>query len=106
MQVFPDFYQSAVEFSQRPPIDEIANEQIAYYNEKVFGRFIELAFNMKLHEIRRALQYTARLLALTLQLDPPDCSNLGEDPEDVKIEEFLGLQTYNPSLLPYLEWLA
>ena len=24
----------------------------------------------------------------------------------VKIEEFLGLQTYNAQLLPYLEWLA
>ena len=55
MLVFPDYYQMAVEFSQRPPTGEEVNEQIAYYNQKVFGRFIELAFNMKLHEISRAV---------------------------------------------------
>ena len=76
----------AVEFSQSPPIDADGGEpsqQVKYYNEKVFGKFLGLAFNLKLHEIKRAVQYAARFLALSLQLDPPDCSNLGEDPEDV-----------------------
>ena len=27
--------------------------------------------------------YVAKFLALNLELDPPDCSGLGEDPEDV-----------------------
>jgi len=76
----------AVEFSQNPPINNDgleSGQQIKYYNEKVFGKFLLLAFNFKLHEIKREVQYTARFLALNLQLDPPDCSNLGEDPEDV-----------------------
>lgn len=92
MLVFPDYYQMAVEFSQNPPIEaEGIGEQIQYYNEKVFSKFIELAFNLKLHEIKRAVQYAARFLALKMQHDAPDCSGLGDDPEDVKIEEFLGL---------------
>ena len=55
MLVFPDFYNMAVEFSQRAPIGDSTNEQITFYNEKVFGSFLELAFNMKLHEISRAV---------------------------------------------------
>ena len=30
--------------------------------------------------------YVAKFLALNLELDPPDCSGLGEDPEDVSIQ--------------------
>lgn len=58
----------AVEFSQNPPIDTEGElgQQIKYYNEKVFGKFLELAFNLKLHEIKRAVQYAARFLALNL----------------------------------------
>ena len=36
MMVFPDYYQIAVDYSQNPPIDT-DNEQIKFYNEKVFG---------------------------------------------------------------------
>lgn len=35
--------------------------------------------------------YVAKFLALNLELDPPDCTGLGDDPEDVKIEEYIGL---------------
>jgi hypothetical protein len=52
------------------------------------------------------VQYVAKFLALNLELDPPDCSNLGDDPDDVKIEEFLGVQTYNSQLLSYLDWIC
>ena len=38
---------------------------------------------MNLHQIRDTVMYVAKFLALNLELDPPDCSNLGEDPEDV-----------------------
>lgn len=27
--------------------------------------------------------YVAKFLAINLELDPPDCSGLGDDPEDV-----------------------
>jgi hypothetical protein len=59
----------AVEFSQNPPIDSDGVElgqQIKYYNEKVFGKFLLLAFNFKLHEIKRAVQYASRFFALNL----------------------------------------
>lgn len=46
---------------------------------------------MSLHQIRDAVMYVAKFLAINLELDPPDCSGLGDDPEDVKIEEYIGL---------------
>ena len=63
--------------------EAISDPQTVYYNEKVFGPFLSLKFNMKLEEIREAVMYVAKFLALNLELDPPDCSGLGEDPEDV-----------------------
>lgn len=54
-----------------------------FFNEKVFSPFLEEEFNLELHQIRPAVQYVAKFLALNLELDPPDCSNLGDDPEDV-----------------------
>ena len=38
---------------------------------------------MSLHQIRDAVMYVAKFLAINLELDPPDCSGLGDDPEDV-----------------------
>ena len=38
---------------------------------------------MSLHQIRDAVMYVSKFLAINLELDPPDCSGLGEDPEDV-----------------------
>ena len=29
------------------------------------------------------MKYVSKFLALNLELDPPDCSNLGDNPEDV-----------------------
>ena len=46
---------------------------------------------MRLHQIREAVKYVSKFLALNLELEPPDCSGLGDDPEDVKIEEYIGL---------------
>ena len=46
---------------------------------------------MRLQDIREAVKYVAKFLALNLELEPPDCSGLGDDPEDVKIEEYIGL---------------
>ena len=57
--------------------------QIVYYNDKVFSPFLEQHFNMQLHQIRGAVMYVSKFLALNLELDPPDCSGLGDDPEDV-----------------------
>lgn len=54
-----------------------------YYNEKVFGPFLEAYFDMRLHQIREAVMYVAKFLAINLELDPPDCTGLGEEPEDV-----------------------
>jgi len=66
--------------------------------------------------------YVSKFLALNLELDPPDCAGLGDDPEDVsgtsvgahsfftsvqvKIEEYLGLQTMNSNMLNYLDWIV
>ena len=68
--------------------------------------------------------YVSKFLALNLEIDPPDCSGLGEDPEDVsidfsmefeccsfiliqvKIEEYIGLQTSNTHMLTYLDWIV
>lgn len=70
--------------------------------------------------------YVSKFLAINLELDPPDCSGLGEDPEDVsrrkiieivayrvfmfeikvKIEEYIGLQTANSNMLNYLDWIV
>ena len=38
---------------------------------------------MRLHQIREAVMYVAKFLAINLELDPPDCAGLGDDPEDV-----------------------
>ena len=35
--------------------------------------------------------YVAKFLALNLELDPPDCTGLGEDPEDVSMTAPHGL---------------
>lgn len=32
--------------------------------------------------------YVAKFLAINLELDPPDCAGLGEDPEDVSTFPF------------------
>ena len=61
---------------------------------------------MRLHQIREAVKYVAKFLALNLELEPPDCSGLGDDPEDVKIEEYIGLQTANSNMLNYLDWIV
>jgi len=50
--------------------------------------------------------YVSKFLALNLELDPPDYSDLGTDPEEVKIEEFLGFQTSNTQMLQYLDWIV
>jgi len=42
---------------------------------------------MSLHQIRDAVMYVAKFLAINLELDPPDCSGLGDDPEDVSISK-------------------
>ena len=57
--------------------------QTVYYNDKVFSPFLEQKFGMGLHQIRDAVMYVAKFLAINLELDPPDCSGLGDDPEDV-----------------------
>lgn len=49
----------------------------------MFTPFLESAFDMKLVEIREAVFYVAKFMGLNLELEPPDCSALGEDPEDV-----------------------
>ena len=41
---------------------------------------------MKLHEIRQAVMYVSKFLAINLELDPPDCTGLGDDPEDVSFK--------------------
>ena len=41
---------------------------------------------MKLHEIRQAVMYVSKFLAINLELDPPDCTGLGDDPEDVSLK--------------------
>ena len=61
---------------------------------------------MRLHQIREAVKYVSKFLALNLELEPPDCSGLGDDPEDVKIEEYIGLQTANSNMLNYLDWIV
>ena len=38
---------------------------------------------MSLHQIRDAVMYVSKFLAINLELDPPDCTGLGDDPEDV-----------------------
>eukprot|EP00353_Schmidingerella_taraikaensis_P014954 CAMPEP_0185617094 /NCGR_PEP_ID=MMETSP0436-20130131/42293_1 /TAXON_ID=626734 ORGANISM="Favella taraikaensis, Strain Fe Narragansett Bay" /NCGR_SAMPLE_ID=MMETSP0436 /ASSEMBLY_ACC=CAM_ASM_000390 /LENGTH=65 /DNA_ID=CAMNT_0028254405 /DNA_START=525 /DNA_END=722 /DNA_ORIENTATION=- len=61
---------------------------------------------MQLHQIREPVMYVSKFLALNLELDPPDCAGLGDDPEDIKIEEYLGLQTANTNMLNYLDWIV
>ena len=61
--------------------------QISFYNDKVFGPFLEEHFQMKLQQIRPAVMYVSKFLALNLELDPPDYSNLGENPEDVSFAQ-------------------
>jgi len=58
------------------------------YNNEVFEGFLNICFDMKLSQIKTAVMYVAKFLALNLQLEPPEC-NLGDDPEQVLIEEFL-----------------
>ena len=57
--------------------------QIVYYNDKVFSPFLESRFAMQLHQIRDAVMYVSKFLAINLEIDPPDCTGLGDDPEDV-----------------------
>lgn len=63
--------------------DANLDPQIVYYNDKVFSPFLEEKFNLRLHQIRDAVMYVSKFLALNLELDPPDCTGLGDDPEDV-----------------------
>ena len=59
-----------------------------YYNDKVFAPFLESHFAMQLYQIREAVKYVAKFLALNLELEPPDCTGLGDNPEDVSLTIF------------------
>ncbi len=58
---------------------------------------------MSLHQIRDAVMYVSKFLAINLELDPPDCSGLGDDPEDVSISsQFKIFLSYKFSLFKSL----
>ena len=63
--------------------------QIVYYNDKVFSPFLQEHFNLGLPQIRDAVMYVSKFLAINLELDPPDCTGLGDDPEDVSRRHLL-----------------
>ena len=76
--------------------------QISFYNDKVFGPFLEEHFQMKLQQIRPAVMYVSKFLALNLELDPPDYSNLGENPEDVSFAQCVYIFAGQNRRVPWL----
>ena len=97
MAVFPNNYQIALQFSQNAPIYDSSilfedrskvDPQIDFYNSRVFEPFLVQEFGLELHQIRNSVMYAAKFFALNLELEAPDCSQLGDDPEWVSITNF------------------
>ena len=117
MQVFPSDAEIATMISmlwfsgENPEYEKY--EQIDFYNKQIMDRFFEQTLGFKLLEIKDTIPYVAKFFALPYDTTQPEQGDIllksvlvNGNPEDVCIQEYFGLQTYNKSLPDFLDFLG
>ena len=117
MEVFPFDQEIPFLFNQAYTEDKYSSffgrEQLEYYDGRIMGPFFEQMLGFKLDEIRDTIPYVARFFALPSDNTQPEQGDIlskshTEDghPEDVCVQEYFGLQTYNRALPDFLDSLG
>ena len=120
MQVFPLDTEIATLFSQLGVFNSLTHntetekwEQIDYYNKNIMDPFFEQTLGFKLLDIQESIPYVAKFFALPFDTTQPEQGDIlskstivNGNPEEVCIQEYFGLQTYNKSLPDFLDFLG